>query len=170
MKVARPCTLCRDARGSDGGIPQALAAGIGLGRPRRTNENPFYRGCLPLASVGPWFARASPAVRRSHRGRALFGEDRGEFRPHLGADAKHSRGSCSHERQADNTNDKSKDAHLLFPPTLIRTPALPSWRRSTTATPSSRSRSRICIDSAGWVTEQASAARPKCPCRASAER
>jgi hypothetical protein len=24
MKIARPCTLCRDARGSDGGIPQAL--------------------------------------------------------------------------------------------------------------------------------------------------
>jgi hypothetical protein len=30
-------------------------------------------------------------------------------------------------------------------------------RRSTTVTPSVRSRSRICIDSAGWVTEQASA-------------
>ena len=115
MKIARPCTLRRDARGCDGGIPQALAAGIGLGRPRRTNENPFYRGRLPLAPVGPWFARASPAVRRSHRGRALLGEDRGEFGPHLGANSKHSRGSCSHERQADNTSDKSKDAHCCFP-------------------------------------------------------
>ena len=115
MKIARPCSLCRHARRSDGGIPQALAAGIGLERPRGTNENPFYRGRLPLASVGPWFARASPAVRRSHRGRVIFGEDRGEFRPHLGANAKHSGGSCSHERQADNTSDKSKDAHCCFP-------------------------------------------------------
>src|ERR1700710_390261 len=43
-------------------------------------------------------------------------------------------------------------------------------RRSTSATPRFRSRSRICIDSAGWVMEQASAARPKWPCLASAER
>jgi len=41
---------------------------------------------------------------------------------------------------------------------------------ATTATPRVRSRSRICIDSAGWVTEQASAARPKWPYLASAER
>jgi hypothetical protein len=115
MKIARPCTSCSDARGREWRPSTSVGGGNGLGRPRWTNENPFYRGRLPLASVRPRFARASPPIRRSHRGRVLFGEARGEFRPHLGANAKHSRGSCSHERQADNTSDKSKDIHCCFP-------------------------------------------------------
>jgi hypothetical protein len=102
---------------------------LGLELLRRADENPFHGGRLPLASIGPRFARASPTIRGKQPGRVLFGDGRGEFRPHLGAHAKYSHGSYCHERQADNTSDKSTDDHCLFPPTLSRTPALPSWRR-----------------------------------------
>jgi len=68
-----------------------------------------------LAAIGPRFARAGPAIGRNQLERALFGGDRGEFRPDLGANAKHSHGSDSHEREADNTSNQSKDGHFYFP-------------------------------------------------------
>src|SRR5262245_49354459 len=48
--------------------------------------------------------------------------------------------------------------------------AISPGRRSTSSTPRNFSRSRICMDSAGCVTAQASAARPKWPCSAKAPR
>src|SRR5262245_49963697 len=52
----------------------------------------------------------------------------------------------------------------------ISVSAISPGRRSTSSTPRNFSRSRICIDSAGCVTAQASAARPKWPCSAKAPR
>ena len=44
----------------------------------------------------------------------------------------------------------------------------PRLVRRSSATPSSASSRRTCCESAGWVTYAASAARPKCRCRATA--
>ena len=44
--------------------------------------------------------------------------------------------------------------------------AIAPGRRSINSAPISRSSARTCIDSAGWLTAQSAAARPKCPWRA----
>ncbi|PWW53056.1 hypothetical protein DFQ13_11645 [Actinokineospora spheciospongiae] len=44
----------------------------------------------------------------------------------------------------------------------------PRATRSNSTTPNSRSNAAICRDSGGWAIPSASAARPKCPCSATA--
>jgi hypothetical protein len=87
-----------------------------LRRTRRANENPFHRGSLPLASVRPWFLRASPPIGSKYFRSALSGDEWG--RPHLSANANNRNCSCSDEREAYKARDEPTHGHLLFPPTL----------------------------------------------------
>ena len=74
------------------------------------------------------------------------------------------------------TATRSRDAASLSPaawqprlPTPRSVPPHPGGAHPSPH-PGKVSRSLICMDSAGWVTAQASAARPKCRCSASAPR